>query len=31
MLQPPKYPLLGFGGKPIKPTGKISLPVSVDG
>jgi hypothetical protein len=28
MLQPPEYPLLGFGGKPIKPAGKISLPVS---
>jgi hypothetical protein len=28
MLQPPEYPVLGFGGKPIKPTGKISLPVS---
>jgi hypothetical protein len=28
MLQPPEYPLLGFRGKPIKPAGKISLPVS---
>jgi hypothetical protein len=28
MLQPPEYPLQGFGGKPIKPVGKISLPVS---
>jgi hypothetical protein len=28
MLHPPKYPLQGFGGKPIKPVGKISLPVS---
>jgi hypothetical protein len=28
MLHPPEYPLLGFGGKPIKPVGKISLPVS---
>jgi hypothetical protein len=28
MLQPPEYPLLGFGGKPIKPVGKIALPVS---
>jgi hypothetical protein len=28
MLQSPEYPLLGFGGKPIKPAGKISLPVS---
>jgi hypothetical protein len=28
MLQPPEYPLLGFGGKPIKTAGKISLPVS---
>jgi hypothetical protein len=25
---PPEYPLQGFGGKPIKPVGKISLPVS---
>jgi hypothetical protein len=28
MLHPPEYPLLGFGGKPIKPVGKISLLVS---
>jgi hypothetical protein len=28
MLHPPKYPLQGFGGKPIKPVGKVSLPVS---
>jgi hypothetical protein len=28
MLQPPEYPLQGFGGKPIKPVGKVSLPVS---
>jgi hypothetical protein len=28
MLHPPKYPLQGFGGKPIKSVGKISLPVS---
>lgn len=28
MLQPPEYPLHGFGGKPIKPMGKIALPVS---
>jgi hypothetical protein len=28
MLHPPEYPLQGFGGKPIKPVGKISLPVS---
>jgi hypothetical protein len=28
MLQPPKYPLLGFGGKVIKPSGKIPLPAS---
>jgi hypothetical protein len=27
-LHPPKYPLQGFGGKPIKPVGKVSLPVS---
>jgi hypothetical protein len=26
MLQPPEYPLLGFGGKLIKPAGKIALP-----
>jgi hypothetical protein len=28
MLDPPEYPLQGFRGKPIKPVGKISLPVS---
>jgi hypothetical protein len=28
MLHPPEYPLQGFGGKPIKPVGKVSLPVS---
>jgi hypothetical protein len=28
MLHPPEYPLQGFGGNPIKPVGKISLPVS---
>jgi hypothetical protein len=28
MLDPPEYPLQGFGGKPIKPVGKISLPIS---
>jgi hypothetical protein len=28
MLDPPEYPLQGFGGKPIKLVGKISLPVS---
>jgi hypothetical protein len=28
MLHPPEYPLQGFGGKPIKPVGKISLRVS---
>jgi hypothetical protein len=28
MLQPPEYPLLGFGRKPIKPIGKISPLVS---
>jgi hypothetical protein len=28
MLQPPEYPLSGFGGKPIKPVEKIALPVS---
>jgi hypothetical protein len=27
-LQPPEYPLPGFGGKPIKPAGKIAVPVS---
>jgi hypothetical protein len=28
MLHPPEYPLQGFGGKPIKPVGKVSLSVS---
>jgi hypothetical protein len=28
MLHPPEYPLLGFGGKPVKPVGKIDLPIS---
>jgi hypothetical protein len=28
ILHPPEYPLQGFGGKPIKPVGKVSLPVS---
>jgi hypothetical protein len=28
MLQPKEYPLLDFWGKPIKPAGKIALPVS---
>jgi hypothetical protein len=28
MQEPPEYPLLGLGGKPIKPLGKIALPVS---
>jgi hypothetical protein len=28
MLHPPEYPLQGFGGEPIKPVGKISLPIS---
>jgi hypothetical protein len=28
MLHSPGYPLQGFGGKPIKPDGKISLPVT---
>jgi hypothetical protein len=28
MLHPPEYPLQGFGGKPIKPVEKVSLPVS---
>jgi hypothetical protein len=28
MLHPPEYPLQGFGGKPIKQVGKVSLPVS---
>jgi hypothetical protein len=23
MLHPPEYPLQGFGGKPIKPVGKV--------
>jgi hypothetical protein len=27
MLHPPEYPLQGFRGKPIKPVGKVSLPV----
>jgi hypothetical protein len=27
-LHPPEYPLQGFEGKPIKPVGKLSLPVS---
>jgi hypothetical protein len=27
MLYPPEYPLQGFGGKPIKPVEKVSLPV----
>jgi hypothetical protein len=30
MLDPPKYPLQGFGGKPIKLVGKISLHVSFE-
>jgi hypothetical protein len=30
MLYPPEYPLLGFGGKPIKPVGKVSLHVSFE-
>jgi hypothetical protein len=30
MLHPPEYPLQGFGGKPIKPIGKVSLPVSFE-
>jgi hypothetical protein len=29
MLHPPEYSLVGFGGKPIKPVGKIALPVSL--
>jgi hypothetical protein len=29
MLQPPEYPLLGFGGKLIKPAGKIVLPSKI--
>jgi hypothetical protein len=28
LLHPPEYPLQGFRGKPIKPVGKVSLPVS---
>jgi hypothetical protein len=28
MLHPLEYPLQGFGGKPIKPVEKVSLPVS---
>jgi hypothetical protein len=28
MLHPPEYPLQGFGGKLIKPVGKVYLPVS---
>jgi hypothetical protein len=28
MLHPPEYSLQGFGGKPIKPVGKVSLPIS---
>jgi hypothetical protein len=28
MLHPSEYPLQGFGEKPIKPVGNISLPVS---
>jgi hypothetical protein len=28
MLHPPEYPMQDFGGKPIKPVGKVSLPVS---
>jgi hypothetical protein len=28
MLHPPEYPLQSFGRKPIKPAGKVSLPVS---
>jgi hypothetical protein len=27
-VPPPEYPLQGFGGKPIKPVGNVSLPVS---
>jgi hypothetical protein len=30
MLDPPEYPLQGFGENPIKPVGKISLPVSFE-
>jgi hypothetical protein len=29
MLHSPEYPFQGFGGKPIKPVGKVSLPVSL--
>jgi hypothetical protein len=28
MLHPPEYPLQGFRGKPIKPLGNVSLPIS---
>jgi hypothetical protein len=28
LLHPPEYPLQGFRGKPIKPVGKVSLPLS---
>jgi hypothetical protein len=28
ILHPPEYPLQGFAGKPIKPVGNVSLPVS---
>jgi hypothetical protein len=28
MLHPPEFSLRGFGGKPIKPVGKVSLPMS---
>jgi hypothetical protein len=28
MLHPPEYQLQGFRGRPIKPVGKVSLPVS---
>jgi hypothetical protein len=28
MLHPPEYPLQGFEGKPIKPVGEVSLPIS---
>jgi hypothetical protein len=31
MLHPPEYPLQGFREKPIKPVGKISLPISFRG
>jgi hypothetical protein len=30
ILQPLEYPLLGFGGKPIKSVGKIALPISFE-